>query len=145
MPFVNETISEADKARYESFHFTSPFSKYHLVSAWKWAIDRERNVFLVPMGGGGTEQSETPAIFSLVFDEQVSRIEAYYKYSGKEREGLDIYWRLTRIVIPRELQPKGNLVLELIKEAFGVIGVVDFGRVVVSSVHFDFIADPIFA
>ena len=144
MPFVNETISEADKARYDPFHFVSPFTRNAPVEAWKWSIDRGRDVFLVSLGGQGGEHSEIPRIFALAWKGCVIRIETYCKEIGNVREGYELWWRLSRIVIPKALEPEADVAIALIKESLDASGYY-FEREKVKAVHFDFIAPVTFA
>ncbi len=52
MAFVREKITtEEDKALFNSYHFIDPLDN-EPVKLGYWRIDRERNAFLVAIGGG---------------------------------------------------------------------------------------------
>ncbi|MBU3104522.1 hypothetical protein [Clostridium gasigenes] len=78
MSFVNERILEADKEKFNYFNFKNSVTDEHL-EPWKWTIDRERNIFLVGLGGQGYEHSEIP-VFLLLCGEKCN-------YNG------DFQWR----------------------------------------------------
>jgi len=142
MAFVNETISEKDKARYDSFGFKSPFTD-EPVPAWKWTIDRERDIFLVPLGGRGLEASEIPMYWILVWRGNVICFETYRRGRGNYQEGAELWWRITRISMPEKLRCDSEKAIEIIREALDAHGS-GFKRDHVIKVHFEEIASPAF-
>ena len=133
MTFVNEAISGADKRKYDAFDFKSPFNG-EPVPAWKWTIDRERDVFLVPLGGQGGEQSEIPAFFALVWNGEVIRFDAFTRGRGDGQTGVEKWWNIFDIRIPQNLEPKREEIIKLIKEAIDASGS-GYRRDHVKSVH----------
>jgi hypothetical protein len=133
MAFVNEVISEADKSKYGAFNFKSPFTG-DPVSPRKWAIDRERDAFLVSLGGRGGERSEIPAFFVLVWKGEVIRFDAFTKGRGDAQSGVEKWWNIFAISIPKHLESQREEILQLIREAIEVCGQ-HFDRAYVKAVH----------
>lgn len=78
MAFSNEFIkSVQDIERYNSFNFVCPLDKKRK-EPWKWTIDRERDVFLVDLGGQGRSRSEIPAFYAVVCQDVVALFEGFY-------------------------------------------------------------------
>jgi hypothetical protein len=121
MPFVNETIAEADKAKYEAYGFKSPF-RNEFVAPKKWVIDRERDVFLICLGGQGRERSEIPLIFVLVWKGEIIRFDTFYKGHGDPQAGQEFWWNVLDIVIPSLLKSKKTEIFQLIREALTEYG-----------------------
>lgn len=142
MAFVNETISEADKKKYDDFNFILPVTRKP-VPAWKWTIDRERDVFLVSLGGQGGQFAEIPKFFMLVWKNKTIKIEAFYKFSGNENKGYDFNWNITKIVIPEALRHELEAIVCLLKEAIDAYGDI-YDRNKINNVCFDNIATPVF-
>lgn len=133
MPFVNETIAEVDRPKYEAYGFKSPF-RNELVPSWRWAIDRERDVFLVSLGGQGAEHSEIPMIYRLVWKGEIIRFHAFSKGRGNAQIGVELWWNVVDIVIPEHLKPKQAEIYQLIREALEQCGQ-GFNRKYVKTSH----------
>jgi hypothetical protein len=142
MAFVNETISEADKKKYDDFNFILPVTRKS-VPAWKWTIDRERDTFLVSLGGQGGEFAEIPKFFVLVWKNKVIKIEAFYRFSGDGNMGYDFTWNIAKIVMPEALRHEPEAIICLLKEAIDAYGDI-YDRNKINNVYFDIIATPVF-
>lgn len=142
MAFVNELISEVDREAFYSFKFKNGVTRKS-IQAWRWTIDRERDIFLVSLGGQGFERSEIPEFFALVWRNNVIRMEAFNKECGDIQSGVEIWWRITRIEIPEILRSEQEIIIELIKEVFDAYGS-SHKRNIVKRINFDMIATPIF-
>jgi hypothetical protein len=71
MAFVNEKISQADREWINSLGIISMSTGRTIITP-NWVIDREREVFLVSIGGGqGFYTSEAPQFFALVWGKNV--------------------------------------------------------------------------
>ena len=55
MAFINETLTEQDKAWFASFNFQSVFTRDLVPVPRKWTIDRERDAVLIGLEGQGTD------------------------------------------------------------------------------------------
>lgn len=51
MAFMNEYISEADKARIDFSKIKHPINRNPIIPN-KWTVDRERDIALIYLGGG---------------------------------------------------------------------------------------------
>ncbi len=71
MAFVNEELTKQDKAFIASFKFTRPIGQIHDFAEIpsSWTVDRERNMFLICLGGQGYRYSEEcpPDYYHLSF------------------------------------------------------------------------------
>lgn len=102
MPFVNELVSDADKARIDWSKFKAwPFSKP--LNPWKWTIDRDKDVFFVWLEGRGPD-SERPETYALSWKGHVIRIEAEVSGSGGEKFWEHLAWNILKIDLPGETQ-----------------------------------------
>jgi hypothetical protein len=58
MAFVNEAVPEEQKSKFDSKIFFNPFSFNEPIRPFRWTIDRERDVFLIYLGGGGRSRRD---------------------------------------------------------------------------------------
>jgi hypothetical protein len=137
MAFVNELISEEDKKRidwskFKAWPFTLP------ISPWKWTIDRERDFFFVPLGGNGPD-GERPEVYALCWNGQIVRLEAKVTGSGGGKFWDTIYWSVSKVDIPDDLQPNQDEILHALKDAICAHGRL-FDVEHVKSVHIEFVS-----
>ena len=121
MAFTNETSPDADRPRYESFGFMSPFNG-DLVPPSKWTIDRERDIFLVSLGGQGGEQSEIPEFFALVWKGSPIGFRAFHKGRGDYQSGAELWWKIFRVGVPKPVEGDRSKILDFIREAVDARG-----------------------
>lgn len=143
MAFVNEAISEADMDIFNSYKLESPFTANLLIEPYKWTIDRERDVFLVSLGGQGREHSEIPEYYALVWKKNIIIMETFSGGVGSASTGVEKWWKITSIKVPESLMQEKDTVMDLIKEAFDAYGSRN-RRDCVKKVEFRFIATPVF-
>ena len=137
MAFVSEEITkEEDKEYFNSLHLLD-ITKRPLKPYW-WAIDRERNYIIYPMGGGSFE---IPRGMGLYLNGEV--IEMWVK---KRTEGeyysntYKVFWKVYRIKVPNQLLEQGyneENILEIIEEAFKGLGVSGVKRSNIAEVTVD--------
>lgn len=143
MGFVFEKLNE-DKRKYlEKFDIRHPFDSNSKASLRDWVVDAEKEVFLLPLTGGGYDE-EHPEILNFFYKENIGIIYAYKKKKLKTHTEVDITWFLFEIRFPTILSSKKEELVGLVKEAFLVYG---SGRMdqKVDDFIFAEIADPIFA
>ena len=118
MAFVNELISENDKQKFDWNKFKAwPFSKPH--RPWKWMVDHERDVFLIPLAQSGYDDINTRSdLFVLYWKKEVIRVEARVIESGKGKSLDKSIWKASIIDIPIHLQKERNEIIKTLKEAF---------------------------
>ena len=56
MAFVNEAVPEEQKSKFDPKVFFDPFNFNQPIRAFRWTIDRERDVFLIYLGGGRSQR-----------------------------------------------------------------------------------------
>jgi hypothetical protein len=106
MTFVNELISEEDKAKYDWSKFKAWDFSWPL-RPWKWTIDREKDVFFVGLEGQGRE-SERP------------EVEITGHLNGKFWD--EIYWKILRMSIPVEIEMNRDEIILDLREAIDAYG-----------------------
>lgn len=128
MAFLSEKItSESDIAYFHSFGFTNILDKP--AKAYWWAIDREREIFLFPRGGGSFE---IPLGYGLCIDGELVEIEAKQTTEGsRNTEDLRVHWNINAIKIPGKLMQQGQTadsIEKIVEEAFLGLGTTGMPR-----------------
>ena len=93
MAFVKEKIPEADKQRIDVSGLKHPYHNCPIDNyLYEWTIDRERDIALIPLGGGGL----SPFFFLLYWQGRFiyAHLLRSFKGTSKTRD-LEITWRLT--------------------------------------------------
>lgn len=150
MAFKNERLTEQDKEFIASFKFTRPLGQINELAEIpeRWTADRERNIFLICLGGQGRRYSEEypPNYYHLIIGNAVISIEAMFQEVGSNAQGLKVTWKILIIDVSKELSYlKSEEIIKIIKEVFvkrSYSGYSTDNNVL--SVKFDFIANPIF-
>lgn len=141
MAYVSEKIiKEEDKEYFNSFQFKD-ITKRPLRPYW-WAIDREKEYILFPMGGGAFE---IPEGMGLYMDNALIEMWVKDKEEGNRQEfGLKVQWIVYRIKVPKILLEKGyerEEILNEIKRAFYGLGISGVKRENISEVTVNIKAD----
>ncbi len=142
MGFIFEKLNEEKRTYLEKFDIRHPFNSNLKVGLRDWVVDAEREVFLLPLTGGGYNE-EHPEVLRFFYKENIGIIHAYKKKKFKTHTEVDVTWFLFEICFPTNLENEKEEILGLIKEAFLVYG---SGRLdqKVDDFVFAEIADPIF-
>ena len=138
MAFVNELISEEDKQKIDWSKFIAwPFSKPH--RPWKWTIDRERDVFFIPLEQPGYDDTNTsPDVFALYWKKEIIKVEASVTGSGEGKFWNTLIWKVSNIDVPDHLKIEQNDILNTLKEAFCAHGRL-FDNAHVKTVYVEFL------
>lgn len=122
MAFVSEEITrEKDIQYFNSLHLLD-VTKRPLKPYW-WAIDRERNYIIYPMGGGSFE---IPQGMGLYLDGDI--IEMWVKEKTNDRYNYDdlrVFWEIYKIRIPQKMvieKYNEEEIVKIINEAFQGLG-----------------------
>ncbi|MEK3793113.1 hypothetical protein MKX42_15395 [Paenibacillus sp. FSL R7-0204] len=102
MAFINEKITAADREWFNSFQLKDPFTRKSLESR-SWTIDRERDAFLVGLGGQGDYESDVPMYYALVWKGNVIGMDTYSTGTGNVSSGIEMFWKITKIEAPGSL------------------------------------------
>ena len=134
MAFVNEYISEADKARIDFSKIKHPIYQ-DPTTPNKWTVDHVRDIALIPVGGGSLE---IPYIFAMYWQGEVLYIYMYTSKIGNfTNSDLEVTWRIDQIDVPDNLSREE--MLKTLKEALFAYGYMSTEyRDKVKAVHFDF-------
>lgn len=119
MAFVNEEIPEADKTKVDPKVMSIHGWRGDSISS-RWTIDRERDIFMVRIGGSGPER---PIIYALSIDGEIVRFRAGRQASpidGDKQNGYELEWWVFDFNIPDCLQSRGEEIMQLIAEAKAV-------------------------
>ena len=142
MAFVNEYISEADKARIDFRKIEHPVYR-DTVIPYKWTIDHERDIALIPLGTFGEPQT-TPSgveegsyIFVMYWQGLTVDVFLYGSYMGNfTTNDLEVTWRIDQIGVPDSVSRED--IQKTIKEALYAYGYCGDYRDKVKAVHFEF-------
>ena len=126
MTFVNEFIPEEQKLKFDSKVFSNPLTGGRKpISMYRWVIDRERDAFLIRLGGGGPwEGGAAPKpreYLALSWKGEVIKFEALVSAEGN----IDAWvatWEVLNVQIPDALEVHRDLVLQLIEEGLVAMG-----------------------
>lgn len=119
MAFINEPIPESDRAKYNACHIRKSWGGELVAS--RWTIDRERDAFLVFLGGTGDErQGDRPYLYALAWQGAVTYFSAWVEAHGNWHDGVRMRCRLFNIGIPRPLANRAGEVLQLMRDAIDV-------------------------
>lgn len=106
----------------------------------KWAIDRERDAYIVLINkfGGSYEGTQETKYYVLNWQGGLIRIVADPVGETFSEAGATMHWRIHKLEIPESLAHKTEEVSQLIKEAFRAVGEFFNGeRFIAVDVHFD--------
>ena len=115
MAFVNEEIPEAEKPKVDPTVMSIQGWRGSIDS--RWTIDRERNIFMVGIRGGGPER---PLLYALSLSGEIVRFRAgalSTPISGNKANGYDLEWWVFDFNIPESLQSRSEEIMQLIAEA----------------------------
>jgi hypothetical protein len=137
MAFVNELVPEEQKSKFDPKVFFNPTQFNGPIEMFRWTIDRERDVFLIRLGGGGREP-EIPKLFALSWKGNVVKFDALIHSKGTKEVGLTVDWNVSNVHIPPQLEMEREEVLKLLKEGLDAMGssICDRNGVVAVNVHF---------
>ena len=151
MPFVNEQISEQDKARinWKEFKYWGGDVRGFLNPSW-WTIDRSRDVFFVQLNSGGVPDRGPPPTYGLCWKGHFVRVvtKGPSVWSQKDSGA----WEIVEVNVPVHLEPNRQEILEVLKEAISAFGwnyngaafqpreikIVNLGRIGISKAHSTF-------
>lgn len=126
MAFVNEYISEADKARIDFSKIKHPVHQKPIIPN-QWTIDHDRDIALIPLGTFGEPQTrssgveERTYIFMMYWQGQSVDVLLYSSYVGNfTTKDLEVTWRIDQIGVPDNV-PREEM-LKMLKEALFVFG-----------------------
>lgn len=115
MGFVCEIVPENDHAFFNAMRRKNPFGKgyIYVTKHSRWCADRERNAFLVPLGGG---MHDTPYFIDLWLDGFIVTIEAE-QYGKRINNNVVVGWNVVDIRIPSKIWDKKELIISMIEES----------------------------
>lgn len=115
MAFVYETVGKENRELWESIGWRDWGNRsLEFASRRKWCIDKEKNVYMQPIGG----YIDMPTYYDFSYKKTIVRTEAFYKVKNNEQQELELIWNVDRIYIPRSLWNERQEILKLIEEAF---------------------------
>jgi len=119
MAFVFEKVPERELDFLKSLELKNCWGNdlLHISSITNWAADRERDAYLVMIGGG---YKDMPEYSDLWWEGHTIRLEIWEGGQGNYDTGVDIIWNILRIPIPQEIWDEREVIVEMIKEAFFV-------------------------
>jgi len=123
MTFVTERIPDSDLHRIDGEALLKRCSIRRMSDKFvEWTIDRERNAYLVPLGGG---LGEIPGVFGLVWNDAIISFQAVRELKlGMDKSGKEIVliWNIPTIVLPKSLHTQKDAIKQLIIDALDAYG-----------------------
>ncbi|MBK8814391.1 MAG: hypothetical protein IPN42_02255 [Methylococcaceae bacterium] len=115
------------------------YVRFNIDLSQEWAIDRDRNAFLVlnRKVGGPYDGTQITKYYTLSWNDQLIRITADPLPKTFTKEGAIMNWRIHKFSIPEELQEQKDEVIALIRDAFRALGEFFNGERFIS-VHVEF-------
>lgn len=118
MAFVNEKISDEDKAKLSSI---LTFEKISAQAQWipeyrnptRWTVDRERGVYLIFLTGGGREQLP---YYVLGLDGQTVVFNVHDVSQGNHSTGIHGCYEVHDLHIPPTLESRRDEIKQLLRE-----------------------------
>lgn len=117
MTFIFEKIQDQDKAKFDVCGFRT-FLTRDPIPATYWAIDRERDAFLVTLGGGTME--DVPHFAALVWQSNAINICANQIYRGSPATGVSVEWSNFSVDIPISLKEHEAEIRQMIEDGLTV-------------------------
>lgn len=121
MAFVYEIVQEKDFDFFKSMGLKNCWGtkpQIFLPGRTEWIADRDRNAFLVAIGGG---MHDVPLIYDLWWNGYVVRLEADdFRSTGNRRDSFKLVWDVNKILIPKSIWEKRDLILKMIEEGMSV-------------------------
>jgi len=119
MAFVYEKVPEKDYDFFKSMGLKNCWGNksLHISSHTFWVADRERNAFLVGIGGG---RDDMPCFYDFWWNGHTVRMDIWEAGSGNYENGFNIVWNILKLPIPNEIWEYKNKIIIMIKEAFSV-------------------------
>lgn len=114
MAFVNEEIPPKDKAKIDTDKMKKMAGIYHSSDPYRWAIDRERDVFLIFLRGGSPE---IPTYYSLCTQGEIAVFNVSWRGEGNKYTGVQLSCTVSNLRVSEALQPRINEIKQLIREA----------------------------
>lgn len=127
MAFVNEAVPEEQKSKFDPKVFFNPNSgwMHRPIELYRWTIDRERDVFLIRLGGGGPwEGGDAPKpkeYLALSWKGEVVKFDARVTATGTPKAWV-ADWAVLDIRIPQAMEAQRDTVLQLIVEGLDAMG-----------------------
>lgn len=128
MAFVNEPVPEEQKEKFDITVFYHPKRSIDKrISFYRWVVDRERDVFLIRLGGGGQwEGGDMPKpreYLALGYKGQAVKFEALFQSEGSSKNGTLVeYIEVYNVQIPPTLKWHRGKIMALIEEALDAMG-----------------------
>lgn len=136
MAFINERIPEADKARIDFTKTKHPLHGGSIVPFLsQWTIDREQDIALIPLGGGGLEY---PYFFVIYWQGRTANVFLNATYTGNfTTSDLEVTWSIDHMEVPAGVTREE--VLKIMRQALLTFGYETIRlRDKVKAVHFKF-------
>ncbi|WP_019679467.1 hypothetical protein [Ruminococcus flavefaciens] len=120
MAFIYEVVPEKDHDFFISMGLKNCWGNDTLnlsEGSTKWCADRERNAYIVNIGGG---HDDMPYFHDLWWNGTVIRLETLCGGSGNYETGVDMVWFIQKIPVPKELWRYRDEIRDIINEAFSI-------------------------
>lgn len=136
MAFVNEFVPEEEKGRFKDINIWKDPTTGDLMRTFMWTIDRERNAFLVCLGGHGGRENMAD-YFALCWRGEAIKFQVYEEAIRNKELGAEVSLRIFGIQILDNMKSKENEITDLITEAIRKRPYFFYGKI--KEIHIEFI------
>jgi hypothetical protein len=143
MTFVNEKISDADQQRINYSALKDPHTGNPLIGRPCWTVDRDRDAFLIGLGGGmSREDYHVPYYFLFSWKGTRMRVDAYKRRMPAPGDPMRavLTWEVVRFDLPETLCLRDEEeVVQMLTEALQTYGTTgtEWSHLKLSEVHVD--------
>lgn len=117
MAFIYERVAEKDWELYNSFNLIYDGKKLNANKYKAWTVDKERQIYLILLGGGAFEQ---PEIYAFIWKNQQIKVYISSKCIKNSDGQRTVHWNIENIVAPILLKPQKKMFIEDLKKAIDV-------------------------
>jgi hypothetical protein len=111
MAFINECIPEADRKR----HNITDDSNFYLAATGSWTVDRERDMFLMRIGGGGPESAEREMHWAFFWRGHLLSVHIKHLENGGDIPG-GYGWTKMKILDISGIEPTSEVKAEILAD-----------------------------
>ena len=120
MAFIYEVVPEKDYDFFKSmgiknFWGNGDFS--FSPEKTKWSANYEKNAYLINVGGG---HADVPHFHDFWWNGTIIRIETAGGGKGNYKTGVEIYWFVKKLIIPRKFMKNKSEIVEMVLDALKV-------------------------
>ena len=108
----------------------------------KWTVDRDREMYFFSFAGINTD--EVPLFFALIINKRKIIIETTLGGTGSRQTGVETWWKISKIYVPRDLKIEKEIVEVYLKEAIEAYDRGSKNNTIINSLNINILSAPIY-